>query len=145
MSWGVGHFGLGAWGHCIGGGPDLDLPVLSLQSPANGATFVPNNTPLKFRLTDTTSPIDLASVQVFVTQGQIRKQVVMLGVFVPPYNSGSSATANASQGFDFVIIPNSLWVNGATIVVDLQATDSFCNTLTASWSFEIAPCYGCVT
>jgi len=145
MSWGVGHWGLGAWAHCISGGPDLDTPVLSLQSPPNGASYVPPTAPLSFRLTEPTSLVDLASVELFVTMGSIRKLVFALGRFQPPYTSGSWVRANANNGFDFFIVPNTPWISGSVVVVDLSASDSFCNELVASWSFETTPCYGCVT
>jgi hypothetical protein len=143
MSWGLG-FGLLPWGHCIGGGPDLDAPVISLQSPANGSVFVPNFAPVQFRLTEPTSKVDLGSVQVRIQQGNLSKIALANGLFQAPFASGSTIVANGS-GFDVVIRPGTPWFQGASVTVYVEATDCYCNTLTASWSFTIAPCYGCVT
>jgi hypothetical protein len=146
MSWGLG-YGSQAWGGCIPGGPDMTPPTISLESPANGSGLIPFDAPISFRLSDDLSGVDLGSIRVTTQQGSQPPVVAFQnGLFSGAFSGPESfLSANASNGFDFILDPTFEWAASAVVKVTVTATDAQCNAFTATWSFTIAPRYGCVS
>jgi len=135
-AWGGGGGGTGPWGACIPGGPDLTLPTISLQSPAPTST-VSNNTNIAFRISDDVG-VDFNTIVVKVTVGVTTYTAFSDGVFDPLFNGVQNfLSANATNGFDFIIQPSIVWAAGSTVSVTVVAGDTSCNLVTTSWSFQI--------
>jgi hypothetical protein len=146
MSWGL-WYGSGPWGACTKGGPDLLPPTISLESPAPGSSYVPFDVPISLRLNDDLSGVDLGSVRITVQQGSMPVQVMFQnGLISPAFRGpGCLVQGNLTNGFDFILVPVSPWISGATVTVTVTASDAQCNSATFSWSFQMTSCYGCVT
>jgi len=140
LSWGLG-WGYGPWGACIGGGPDLLAPTISLQTPAPSAVSVSATSNISFRLSDDLSGVDLGSIRIVITQGSIRQTAFENGLFIGPFKGpGSFVGANLTNGFDFIIDPVDPLYFGSTVVVEVTATDGQCNQASFSWSFRVVEC-----
>jgi hypothetical protein len=144
MSWGL-WYGSGPWGGCVSHGPDLLAPTIGLQSPPNGATFVPGTAPISFRLSDNLSGVDLGSIIVTIQQGGMPIQTLFVnGAFTPLFRPGSFVSGNLTNGFDFIIVPVDPWISGAPVTVTVTAADAQCNAAMFAWTFQATPCFGCV-
>lgn len=115
---------------------DATAPFVGNQNPAPGATAIPQNNNITFRVDDAASSVVLGSINVTVNEGSGPVSAVSAGVIQSPYDGGASSVTPASNGFDFILDPTGLLAPSATITVSVSAQDTAGNALvSSSYSF----------
>ena len=115
--------------------PDTVAPVVQNTNPSDLDTGVLKAKVLTLQVVDLGAALNPSSVRIYV-EGNLAYDG-SIDAFVAPYNGGSSAKSAVTNGFQFDINKTTQWGSFGTVSVQVQASDTFGNTLNTTYSFQI--------
>ena len=105
-------------------------PFLTAQNPAPSATGVAQSSNIVVRVDDAASPVDLATVNITVTQGAgTPVAAVVAGVIQAPFAGAGSGVSSGGNGHTFTLAPTSALIELGLVTVAVVADDGVGNTL----------------
>ena len=117
-------------------------PFLTAQNPAPGATGVSQASSIVVRVDDLASLVQLATVNITVTQGAgVPVPAVVNGVIQPAFAGGGSGILSSANGHTFTLVPITALIELGLVTVAVVADDATGNTLSGlpgTYSFTTA-------